>query len=106
MIQYEILNKSYYEAMILCDMYNQNHIQKVYLIIEKINENQKFVKHINSPYFLYLHLQCEDEEVKHTLQEILQLPHENERRHATADLIRTLLENTEESKKWVITRVS
>ncbi len=106
MIQSEILNKSYYEAMILCNMYNQNHIRKVYLIIEKINENQKFVKHIDSPYFLYLHLQCEDEEVKRTLQEILELPYENERRHATADLIRTLLENTEITKKWIITHVS
>ena len=106
MIQEEILGKSYYDAMILCDEYNQIHTRKIYLIIEKMNENQKFVKHIDSPYFLYLHLQCEDEETVRTLQEILQLPYENDRRHATAAFIQSLLHHTEHTKRWIITHIS
>ena len=105
MIQSEILNKSYYEAMILCNEYNQTHERRVYLIIEKINENRKFVKHIDSPYFIYLHLRTQDEEIVHTLQNILKLPYENERRHETYHYLHTLLRNTEYTKKMYIAKI-
>ena len=101
-----LVGKSYYEAMMICREYNQTHSSQIHLIIEKMNQNHKFVKRIKSPMFIYLHIRCDNEEMSHVFKQILELPYENDKRNATAAYIQTLLQDPENTKKWLITYIS
>ncbi len=97
-----LLNKSYYDLMFTIDNYNKTYNRNIHIVVAKINNNLKFVKYIYSKDYYYVHLHTNDTIISNQLKDILKLPYENDRRHATYKYFLELINDIENSKKLYI----
>ncbi len=102
-----LLHINYYDAMLKVNEYNDINLDKeqIHIVISKINDHLKFVKHIRSRYIYYVYLETKDDEIVNRLNEISKIPYEGDRRHHTANHMIKLFENPENKKKFIIAHI-
>ncbi len=102
---HDFLGKNYYDAMIILKEYNHLNNENIQFVIVKINNNVKFIKHVHIKSIFYINLECDDMDISNTLNEILNKPYENDRRHETRKYIQNLLQDHENCKKFMISHI-
>ncbi len=100
-------NKSYYDLMISINEYNKSveDKDKIYIIISKINNNDKFIKYIALKNYYYIYLETTDENICCELNNILTLPYKGEQRHSTQKYLLSIISNHDFCKKMTITKI-
>ncbi len=102
---HDFLGKNYYDAMIILKEYNHLNNENIQFVIVKINNNVKFIKHVHIKSIFYINLECDDMDISNRLNEILNKPYENDRRHETRKYIQNLLQDHENCKKFMISHI-
>ena len=103
----QFLQMNYYDTMMKIDEYNNEILgnEQIHIVISKLNNHMKFVKHVRSRYIYYVYLETNDTEIMCAFNEILKLPYEGDRRHSVANYIAKLFQDPENKKKFTIVHI-